>query len=125
MRILAVLTAALAIVPAASGYDRTPIRIAGLTPDKWGQSTTKAETLLIARYHGIRSVECFPVIMIGYPESTSSFTNGGLTRFWDKLACAGATVTGKQFALIFDAKGRQAWIIYRLKGVTVNALIYG
>jgi hypothetical protein len=107
----------------AQAYDRPPIRLAGLYPDGWGQSTTKAEDELFDRYPGIQSGACLPAIMVGY-ENRSSWVDG-LTRFWDKLLCGGHTGRGHAFTLVYDAKGRHAWTVYRLRGVTVQALRYG
>ncbi len=60
--------------------------------------------------------------MIG--DAADSYFVQGMTRYWDKLVCAGTTAsTGTAvFALIFDAKGRNSWVIYRLKGATIHAL---
>lgn len=115
-----VVFAVMVFAPAAAAYDRPPIRVSRLVPDSWGQSTTKAEVLLHGRFPGIRTATCFPVIMVGYA-SESSFVHG-LTRYWDKLACGGSTWSGHSYGLIFDAKGRRAWVIYRLKGVAITAL---
>lgn len=112
--------AALAFAATATAYDRSPIHVAGLTPDRWGQSTSKAESLLRGRYAGIRADYCVGAIQIGH-EADSSFVNG-MTRYWDKLVCAGQTTGGAYFALIYDAKGPQSWIIYRLKDVSIAAL---
>ncbi len=73
------------------------------------------------RFGRITGVWCTGAIMIG-DGAESSWTDG-LTRYWDKLACGGYA-SGHLFALIFDPKGRNgdAWVIYRLKGVTRAAL---
>ncbi|HZO95867.1 MAG TPA: hypothetical protein VFB42_00695 [Gaiellaceae bacterium] len=116
-------TAALAfltVVPLAAAYDRAPIRLTGLTPDTWGQTVTTAESQLRGRFPGIRTATCFPVIVAADP-SDSSFVLG-TTRYWDKLACGGSTWSGHGFALVYDAKGRHSWVIYRLRGVTIAAL---
>lgn len=123
---LAALAAITALTFAASAtaaptYDRSPIRVVSLTPDSWGQSTSKAEQQLRLRYAGIRFAYCAGAIMIGH-EDASSFVQG-MTRYWDKLVCAGQIQNGTYFALIYDAKGRNSWIIYRLKDVTVAQLM--
>ena len=114
------------LAASASAFDRQPVSISGLVPDNFGQSTTRAGQQLEARYPGIRADYCMGVTMLGYPAATSSFVVG-LTRYWDKLACVGYTYsTGKTiFALVYDAKGPHAWIIYRLRGVPVSALEQG
>jgi hypothetical protein len=58
--------------------------------------------------------------MVGY-ENESSFLHG-MTRYWDKLVCAGYTQTGRTFALIYDSKGQYTWIIYRLHGASIADL---
>jgi hypothetical protein len=105
----------------ASAYDRQPIKVYGLVADRWGQSTTMAQRKLMGRFSLVSSVWCTGAIIVG-DEADSSWTSG-LTRYWDKLACGGYA-SGQQFALIFDPKGRSAdaWVIYRLKGVTRDAL---
>lgn len=118
--------AALTLAAAAGStttYDRSPIHVAALTPDRWGQATSKAETALRGRYAGIRSDYCVGAIMIGH-EPDSSFVQG-LTRYWDKLVCAGQTYGGTYFALIYDAKGPSSWIIYRLKDASIRQLVNG
>jgi hypothetical protein len=109
------------LVATASAFDRQPVPVGGLTPDSWGQSTTKAQTALEGRYPGITVVYCAGALIAG--DSSASWVHG-LTRYWDKLVCAGYTATtGKTiFTLIFDAKGVRSWIIYRLKNVSVTAL---
>jgi hypothetical protein len=114
------LAVAVTSASAASTFDRSPIHVAGLTPDRWGQSITKAESALRGRFPGIASDYCVGAIMVGH-ESESSFING-MTRYWDKLVCAGTTTGGQVFALIFDSKGAQSWIVYRLHNVTIAAL---
>jgi hypothetical protein len=116
------LLGAVAFVGSASAYDRRPVRVSGLSPDSWGIATTVAEAKLRDRYQAITSDYCVGVIMTGH-ETLSSFVHG-LTRYWDKVACAGYTTGGKEFALIFDAKSRYSWTIYRLRGAS-SADLYG
>jgi hypothetical protein len=123
MRLAAIILVALALAPLANAYDRHPFRIYGAAPDGWGNSTTHAEQLLLGRYPGIATVTCIGAIIDGY-EGESSWVDG-VVRYWDKLACAGYTRRGTVFALIFDSKARSAWVIYRLKNVTLDALRYG
>jgi hypothetical protein len=121
--LVVVAVAVTAAVPAAvNAFDRKPVTVSGLTPDNWGQSTTRAESQLHARYPGIKVVYCAGVIMAG--DAKDSYFVQGMTRYWDKLVCAGYTYTTgtTPFALIYDAKGAHSWIIYRLKGVTISAL---
>jgi hypothetical protein len=118
--LVALAAATLALSGPASSYDRAPVRVAGLTPDSWGFSISRGEAQLRSRYKGVLSNSCEGVIMIGHV-SDSSFING-MARYWDKLACAGATRIGQQFTLILDAKSAHGWVIYRLKGVTITAL---
>ena len=115
-----VLSAAI-LAPIGLAYDRTPVTITGLTPDLYGQSITKAQTQLKGRFPGISSDYCVGVLIPG--DSNSSWVSG-LTRYWDKLVCAGYTyTTGKTiFTLIFDGKGPESWIIYRLRNMTISAL---
>lgn len=108
---------------AQPAYDRKPIVLYGLYADGWGNSTSNAEEALLKRYAGIRTVWCTGVIM-GDDRENSSWVDG-YTRFWDKLACGGYTLSGGTFALVFDAKAHYSWTIYRLKGVTINELRYG
>jgi len=122
----------LGLVPAAlagsaapsQAYDRNPVRVPGLVPDQWGQSISNAEHQLRVRFPGVDADYCVGAIMVGH-ESESSFVHG-VTRYWDKLACAGITDRGAKFTLIFDAKGASpnSWTIYRVSGVSVSAL-YG
>jgi hypothetical protein len=65
---------------------------------------------------------CLGAIMVGH-EGNSSFIVG-MTRYWDKLVCAGYTRTtgSKLFLLIYDAKGPNSWVVYRLKGATIRDL---
>jgi hypothetical protein len=120
---IAAVLAALTVAATATAFDRPPVSVVGLTPDGWGQSTTAAQRQLYARYPGISSVYCIGVRIPNYSASASSWVHG-LTRYWDKLACAGYTrSTGNTvFVLIYDAKGANSWIIYRLGHVTVDAL---
>lgn len=112
-----------AMAGAMSNYDRAPITLSGVYGDGWGNSTSKAENQLRTRYPGIATVWCTGVIMADDRGNSSWLDN--YTRYWDKLACGGYTVSGSQFALVYDAKAQYAWIIYRLRGVTLNALRYG
>jgi hypothetical protein len=129
MRLLSALAAVGVVAALAAGgasssssFDRSPVRVAGLKADSWGQSTTQAESQLRKRYAGITRDYCVGAIMIG--DAADSYFVQGMTRYWDKLVCAGTTAsTGNAvFALIFDAKGRNSWVIYRLKGATIHAL---
>jgi hypothetical protein len=115
--------AVLTVAAASQAFDRPPISISGLTPDGWAQSTTGAQAQLKGRYPGIASVYCTGVKIPGYTAGASSFVRG-LTRYWDKLACAGYTrSTGSTvFVLIYDSKGSRSWVIYRLGNVTIDAL---
>jgi hypothetical protein len=114
--------AALVLVPGASAFDRKPITLSGLTPDSWAQSTTTAEADLKHRYPGIHDVYCVGVQIPD--DGDSSFVSAG-TRYWDKLACAGSTTGGTEFALVYDSKGRDSWIVYPLKGTSIAALRSG
>ncbi len=122
IRVLAAGALAGAFACSAFGFDRPPVSVAGLKADGWGQSTTTAERLLKDRFHGITVVYCAGITIPG--DSSDSSWVHGLTRFWDKLACAGRTATTGRtvFVVIFDAKGKSSWIIYRLKGVSLAAL---
>jgi len=115
--------AVLTLAAASQAFDRPPISVTGLTPDNWAQSTTKAQQQLMARFPGITSVYCTGIKIPGYTAGASSFVRG-MTRYWDKLACAGYTrSTGSTvFVLIYDAKGSSSWVIYRLGNVTIDAL---
>jgi hypothetical protein len=110
--------AALLGATAAQGYDRTPIRLSGLTPDGWGYTNLGAEDDLLDRYPGLPSAWCTGVIMVGWPRRDSTWIHGQ-TRYWDKSACAGTTWSGKRYALVYDAKGkcRICFRIYRLRGI--------
>lgn len=122
--IVTVAIAAGILAATAAAFDRQPVTVNGLTPDNWGQSTTRAQTALEGRYPGITVVYCVGALIPG--DSSSSWVHG-LTRYWDKLVCAGYTATtGKTvFSLIYDAKGAHSWIIYRLHNVSVTALQTG
>jgi hypothetical protein len=115
------LAVGMTVVASVAAYDRPPVPINGLQPDAWGQSTTKAEGLLRARYPGIRSTFCLGVVLPGHTAATSSFIHGQ-TRYWDKLICFGGTYSGATFGLIFDAKSATGWIIYRLRGASISDL---
>ena len=117
--VLAVLAlAALVLATAAQGYDRKPIRLSGLAPDGWGYTNLGAEGDILDRYSGLRSAWCTGVIMVGWPRGDSTWIHGQ-TRYWDKSACVGRTWSGKQYALVYDAKGQCAtcFKIYRLRGI--------
>jgi hypothetical protein len=109
-------------VSVAQGYDRASLRLTGLKADYWGIAVTPAERELRDRYEGISQAYRVSVIMTEDP-ADSSWVHG-LTRYWDKLACFGRTYArGSQvFGLVFDAKGKGSWIIYRLKGASVADL---
>ena len=120
LSLTALAVATLTVASTASGYDRKPVRMYGLSPDGWGQTITSAEINLRRRYTGVHGVYCVGAIMVG-AESDSSFVNG-YTRYWDKLVCAGYSRTGKLFALVFDQKSHGSWTMYRLKGATLADL---
>jgi hypothetical protein len=109
-------------VSVAQSYDRAPLRVSGLNADYWGIAVTSGERELRDRYQGISQAYCVGVIMTE-DQADSSWVHG-LTRYWDKLACFGRTYArGSQvFGLVFDAKGKGSWIIYRLKGASVADL---
>jgi hypothetical protein len=121
--VLVALACGLVLVSGASAYDRQPIAVSGLYADGWSQSTTAGEKALMRRYPGIYSAWCTGALINGNL-AASSFVDGTV-RFWDKLACGGYTQSGKYFSLIYDAKGRYAFTIYRLSGVTSSALYSG
>lgn len=125
MKRLVVLTALAALVAAstASSYDRAPVRLAGLTPDRWGYTNLGAEDDLLDRYRGLRTAWCTGVLMIGWPRSSSTWIHGQ-TRYWDKSACAGTTRTGARYALVYDAKGdcARCFKVYRLRGIGPRGL---
>jgi hypothetical protein len=112
-----------ALATSASAYDRSPVTVPGLHPDDWTQTITNAEWQLHKRYSGIKNTYCVGVIMQGF--ASDSAVVYGLSRYWDKLLCAGALRrrTGI-FSLIFDQKGSEGWTIYRLRGASI-AELYG
>ena len=120
---MAIVLAGAILATSALAFDRPPISVAGLTSDGWGQSVTGGERQLRGRYAGIRQVYCEGVILPRLTASQSSWVHG-MTRYWDKLVCAGYTYTTGStiFVLIYDAKSASGWIIYRLKNVTITAL---
>jgi hypothetical protein len=124
---LAAALVSLALLPGgasgASMYDRPPIVLYGLYGDGWGNSTSRAELQLRSRYDGISTVWCTGVIMAD-DRGNSSWING-YTRYWDKLVCGGSIRSGSQFALVYDAKAQYSWVIYRVRGVTIDGLRYG
>jgi hypothetical protein len=108
---------------ASSSYDRKPVTVYGLYGDGWGINISDAAYNLKYRYHGITTAYCIGAIMAN--GSDSSWLDGNPPqRLWDKVACAGYA-GGNLFTLIYDQKGPNSWVIYRLKGVTINALRYG
>jgi len=121
--LLAIAVGALAIVAVAQAYDRQPIRVSGLKPDKWGNTHLQAQKEITNRYGGLRTAWCTGVIMVGHPRSDSTFIIGK-TRYWDKQACTGDSFSGRTYALIYDAKGRcdKCFTIYRLRGIGVGEL---
>jgi hypothetical protein len=116
----AIVAVALAAVSSAGAYDRTPVRVSGLTPDSWGWATTSAQRALHNRYPGVSSDYCLGVVMIGH-EAVSSWVHG-TTRYWDKLYCGGYTQSGKFFSAVLDPKGGSGWNLYRLRGATIGEL---
>jgi hypothetical protein len=122
--LLAAALAALALAGTASSFDRHPIVMRGLRPDGRGQTTTAAQRLLRERYAGVSYDYCVGVIMRGYP-TRESYWSRGMTRAWDKLACAGLTYSGRYFTLIFDAKARRRWVIYRMGGTASTGDLQG
>jgi hypothetical protein len=110
--------------PLGASYDREPVALSGLKPDRWGVSITGAENYLYRRYAGIASVRCRGVIMLGWPLSESSWVHG-MTRYWDKVFCSGSTRNGRTFSLIADPKsGRSSFgTVYRLKGASIRDLL--
>jgi hypothetical protein len=109
---------------ASSSYDRKPATVYGLYGDGWGINISDAAYNLKHRYHGITTAYCIGAIMAN--GSDSSWLDGNPPqRLWDKVACGGYTAGSTWFTLIYDQKGPNSWVIYRLKGVTINALRYG
>lgn len=108
------------LVAASSASARKPYVVNGVSSDGWGSTSSSAERNLHSRYPGIATVTCFGAIISG-DASASSFLHG-LDRYWDKMVCGGQTTAGHDFALIYDAKGRSSWIIYRLSGVSITDL---
>jgi hypothetical protein len=124
--ILLAAAASLVLVTAAAAstaYDRQPVRVSGLTPDKWGNTNRAAQADVLDRYTGLRTAWCTGVIMRGYPRSESTWVDG-ITRYWDKSACTGRAWSGKEYVLIYDAKGRcgECFKIYRLSGIGAGEL---
>lgn len=113
-------TTVAAAATTASAFDRPPVPLNGLVADGWGQSTTKAETYLRTRYPGIRGDFCLGVTIPG--DAADSSWVIGYTRFWDKLLCFGTTQSRAVFGVVYDAKGKYSWVIYRLKGATIRDL---
>lgn len=106
----------------AEGYDRSPIHLNGLTPDRWGTAVTSADRNARNRYPGIASLYCVGVIMNGWPASSSSWVHG-LTRYWDKEACFGRTYgSSSYFGFVYDTKSASNWTIYRLSGASLADL---
>jgi hypothetical protein len=114
---------ALVLATAADAYDRRPIRVAGLTPDRWGNTNLQAQDEITHRYNGLRTAWCTGIVMVGQPRGESTWLNGQ-TRYWDKNACAGRTWSGKQYALVYDAKGKCAkcFRVYRVTGIGAGEL---
>jgi hypothetical protein len=92
-----------------------------MSPDRWGFTVTNGQNDLQNRYPGIRDVTCYGIIETGFPLESSTWLRG-TNRWWDKLGCVGSTADGKQFFLVCDAKGPNAWVIYRLKLASLNDL---
>lgn len=61
--------------------------------------------------------------MVGWPRGDSTWLDGQ-TRYWDKNACVGKTYSGKDYALIYDAKGNCAkcFRAYRVTGIGAGEL---
>ena len=110
--------AALTLAVSADAYDRRPVTLSGLTPDRWGTTHLGAQGDIVDRYPGLRTAWCTGVIIAGWPRSRSSWLDGQ-TRYWDKHACTGRTYAGKSYALVYDAKGQcvRCFRIYRLRGI--------
>jgi hypothetical protein len=116
---VAVAIAALAFIPAAFA-NRPTIKVEGLKADGWGTTSSNAESNLKLRYPGIEQAVCYGAVIANNP-SGSSFMHG-LDRYWDKFVCAGMTVSGHKYALIYDQKSTKGWIMYRLEDTTLADL---
>lgn len=110
--------AALAL-PALAGA-RPPLPMSGLTPDRFGATTSGAERNLHIRYPGIRVVFCVGALM-RQDAAGSSFVHG-LDRYWDKLVCFGQAHDGANYGLVYDQKSLNGWIIYRLYDASIADL---
>lgn len=119
-RALLPIAALAALITPAALANRAPITVSGLQPDTWYFTTSQGEAHLHQRYPGIRTVQCYGIIMQGDVKDSSLLH--GLSRYWDKLACEGSTRNGHQFVLICDAKSSKGWIIYRLRDATLSDL---
>lgn len=111
--------------PAESGASAdVGFRVSGLKPDRWGATTKYGNAQLQSRYQAIASVTCLGIRMPEYPVSSSTWV-AGRVRYWDKLWCAGKLRQGKPFRLVYDAKSKTEWTIYRLINTTVSELTSG
>jgi hypothetical protein len=120
MLALSALTVGVGGAVASSTYDRAPLHLNGLNPDRWGTAITSAEANVQQRYAGVSQVYCVGVVMNGHT-GDSSWVHG-LTRYWDKEGCFGRTYSGSLFGLVYDTKSASAWTIFRLTGASVHDL---
>jgi len=130
---------------------RPVVLMGGLKPDGWGASISQAQHTLLAYPGIVPEVDCFGILMrrpvvrrngiIRYfnlprnafwflfsgdprrfdPESAWVY---GMTRYWDKLFCIVGVERTPFVTLIFDPKSRNRWVIYRVKGASIDDL-YG
>jgi hypothetical protein len=95
-------------------YDRTPVRLGQLKPDQWGTAATSADAGVRDRYPKGKDFYCVGVIMTGQPLSSSTWLNG-ITRYWDKFFCHLTLSPNSGLQMIFDPKGKNTSIVYRVK----------
>lgn len=111
-----------ALASHASGADRTPIVMSGLTPDDWGQAINHADATAHERWPGYARAWCRGIIIAGN-RSRSSFVDG-TTRYWDKTFCVALprrnSYRGSSFVLDAKKGGVKMYRVhpYQLPGTT-------
>jgi len=141
VKALLIITATLALLALTSpvaASERQPVIMSGMHPDGWGWTTAQAERVAFGRLPVVmHPITCVGIIISGY--EASSYSTRGPLRYWDKLLCRaryrllgpnanGKTTTTVHVSFVIDvksgdAKSRDQYVIYRLRGVPRNMLL--
>lgn len=115
--LLVVAAVALATATSSAAFDRRPVTLSDLRPDRWGYSTTVGERVVRRNYYPTAErIYCVGVIMRG-AERDSSWVQA-MTRYWDKLMCAAVVSPARAFVFVLDAK-KTTRVIYRHRSIAL------